>query len=234
MSTKTGRGADVVHRAGGGEERERRRDDLVAAPDVERAHGEEQRIRAVRAPDRVLRLRQLGDSRSSRSTGSPRMNSWSSTTCIIARDDLVADRRVLRLEVEQRNGHGSVGGHRNYGLDASRGESSRMRVTSVARRHIGKRERHFAARLRRLVDAEDQLERFSARAAVVSRLCLAAQHREHVAVVSLVAESVDVRRVRVDAARPACRRRRSRRTPSARPGSPPCRRSSPFPSHRGS
>ena len=33
------------------------------------------------------------------------MNSCESTTPIIARDDVVADGRVLRLEIEQRNGH---------------------------------------------------------------------------------------------------------------------------------
>ena len=80
-------------------------------------------------------------------------------------DDVVADRGVLRLEVEQRNGH----------VDRREAEGSSGAVPRQSLR--AERERHLAAGLRRLVDAEDQLERLPAGAPVGVRRRLAAQHR---------------------------------------------------------
>src|SRR4051812_46127274 len=54
---------------------------------------------------------------------------------------------------------------------------------------------YFPPRLRRLVDPENQLQRLPPCAAVRVGLRLAAQHRQHVPVVALMSEAIDVGRI---------------------------------------
>ena len=61
MSTKTGVAPTLWIGPGGGEEGERRRDDFVAAANVERPHRQQERVGAVGAADGVLRVRKCGD-----------------------------------------------------------------------------------------------------------------------------------------------------------------------------
>src|SRR5688500_15307057 len=85
-----------------------------------------------------------------------------------------------------RRGTGMMKGE---GAPGPRQRGRRRRTRSAARTE---RQRHLAARAGGLVDAEDQLERLPAGAPVGVRRRPAAEDVEHVAVVSLVPEAIDV------------------------------------------
>ena len=99
------RRADARDAAGGREERERRRDDLVAGTDAERHQRDEQRVGARRQADGVrdaevgrhlaLERLDLGAADEPLAVGDPRHRG----------EDFVADRPVLRLQIQERDGH---------------------------------------------------------------------------------------------------------------------------------
>ena len=93
------RRADVVNRSGGREERERRRDDFVAAPAVQRAHRQQQRVGSVGAADRVLRVRKLGHRALQLLDRGPEDEQLRVDDIHHRRNDFIANRRVLRAEV---------------------------------------------------------------------------------------------------------------------------------------
>ena len=100
-----GRG-DVMNRSRCGEEGERRRYDLIAAADVERTQREEQRIRAARAADRILGLRQLGDLLLELLDGRSENEELRVDDGHQGGHDFVTDRGVLRAQIQQWYGHG--------------------------------------------------------------------------------------------------------------------------------
>ena len=100
-----GAGPDVVDGACGREEREGRRDDLVARTDVERTQRQQEGIGTIGAADGVLDVRQ------SRHAALQLRHRIAEDERLLIHDvhdrghDFVADRGVLRLEIEKRNGH---------------------------------------------------------------------------------------------------------------------------------
>ena len=82
------------------EERERRRDDLVAGADVERHQRQQQRIGARRQAEAVLRLRVLGDLRLELGDAGPEDEALLVANLADRRLDLGAQRRVLALQIE--------------------------------------------------------------------------------------------------------------------------------------
>jgi hypothetical protein len=100
-----GRRTDVVDRSRRREERERRRDHLVAPPHVECSQRKQQRVGATRAPDGVPRVRQLGQRSLECGDRLAEDEQLRIHHAHRGRDDIVADRGVLGLEVEQGNGH---------------------------------------------------------------------------------------------------------------------------------
>ena len=92
-----------MHRAGRREERERRRDDFVAATDVERAQRKQDGIGAVRAADRVLRVRQRRDGLLELLDGLTENEQLIIDDAHHRAHDLVLDGRVLCAKVEKRN-----------------------------------------------------------------------------------------------------------------------------------
>src|SRR5581483_6999578 len=107
-------------------------------------------------------------------TAAPKMKVWSSTTRIMA---VTTSSRIVACWARRSKSGTAIECRNLLGFHAER-------------------QGDLAPHLRRLIDAENELERFSARAAVRVRLRLAAQHLPHVAVISLVPVPVDVRRVR--------------------------------------
>ena len=99
------RRADAHDAAGGGEERIGRRDDLVAGADVERHQRREQRVGARRQADRVRHA----EVRAQLALEAFDFRAADEALAVAdARDGVeqrLAKRRVLRLEVEQRDGH---------------------------------------------------------------------------------------------------------------------------------
>ena len=99
------RGTDIVDRTRGGEERERRRHDLVAAPDVQRPQPKEERVGAVRAANGVPRVRQRGH------LPLQLLHRRAKDECLVVDDrqqglqHFVPYRGVLGPQVEQGNGH---------------------------------------------------------------------------------------------------------------------------------
>jgi hypothetical protein len=106
MSTKTG--ADVVNGAGRGEKGERRGNDLIASADVQGAHGEQDRVRTVGATDGMRRVRQRSHFRFERRHRVAEDERLGVHDAHDGGHDFVADRRVLRLEVEQGYGHAEL------------------------------------------------------------------------------------------------------------------------------
>ena len=84
---------------GSREERERRGNDFVAAADVEGAHGEQDRGRAVRATDRILRMRQRSDVILQRHDCVAKNERLCVDNLHHGRNNVGANRRVLRFEV---------------------------------------------------------------------------------------------------------------------------------------
>ena len=95
-----------MNRAGRGEERERRGDDLVPRPDIERAQREQDGVRPVGAADRVTRVRESGDRALEARHRLPQNECLVVDDAHEGRDDVVTNRGVLRAKVEQGNGHG--------------------------------------------------------------------------------------------------------------------------------
>ena len=108
MSQKNGRAPSRAIDAGRREERERRRDDLVAGADVERHQREQQRIGARRQAEAVLRLRVRGDLRLELGDSRPEDEALLVADLADRRLDLRAQRRVLALQIEQWDLHVAV------------------------------------------------------------------------------------------------------------------------------
>ena len=110
MSTRRGVAPTRTIDAGGGEEGERRRDDLVAGSDAERHQRDEQGVGARRDADRractpstarelTLEAVDLGPPDEPLAVADPGDGG----------EDLVAQRTVLRLEIEKRDAHARAG-----------------------------------------------------------------------------------------------------------------------------
>jgi hypothetical protein len=92
---------DVVNRSGGREKGERGRDHLVPSSNVQSAHRDQQRIRSIRTADGVRRPGQFGD-RPFEALNRFAENELLAVDDIHHRaDDFVANRRVLRAQIEQ-------------------------------------------------------------------------------------------------------------------------------------
>ena len=105
MSANTGVAPTLCTVPAGREEGERRRDDLIPAPDVERLQREQQRVGPARAADRVLRVRERGDGLLQLHHRLPEDEQLVVDDLVQRLDDVVLDAGVLGAEIEQRDGH---------------------------------------------------------------------------------------------------------------------------------
>ena len=92
--------------AGSGEERVRGDDHLIAAADAENHEGDEERVGAGREADGELRLAVLREVALEVIDALAEDEVLRGVNLFGDAEDLLAERRVLQLEVEQRNGHG--------------------------------------------------------------------------------------------------------------------------------
>src|ERR1700687_5435017 len=125
----------------------------------------------------------LASSRSRRSTGSPRMNAWSSTTFMIA--FATESRIVACCAFRSRSGTAIYLSQESEPEEPLKIHESRSYLSP-------KRQWNLPTGLGRFVDTENQLQRLPPRAAVSVGLGLAPQHRQDVSVVTLMPEPVDI------------------------------------------
>ena len=97
--------ADARDAAGGGEERVGGRDDFVAGADAERHQRQQQRVGTGRHRDRVADAELRGELALERVHLGPHDEALAVADARDRGENLVAQRPVLRLEIEQRNGH---------------------------------------------------------------------------------------------------------------------------------
>jgi hypothetical protein len=114
-----------VNRPGGREKGERRRDDLVASPDVERPQGEQQGVSSTRAANREAGPRELRYLGFETLYLLPQNEVLRVHDLHYRADDFVANGRVLRAEVKERDGHRQAFG--NKGRDVRRGSGRTAR-----------------------------------------------------------------------------------------------------------
>ena len=183
----------IVDRARGREEGERRCDYFVAAADIEGPQGQQQCVGTAGTTNGELGVRQPGD-RAFEATDLLAENKGLRVDDIHHRPhDFILDRGVLGAKVEKGDGHRLLSWLRSDGKCPYPGGATHASPSNLG----AERQRDFPAGLRRLVDAEDQLERFPPGAAVGVGLCLTAEHGQHVAVIGFVPESVHAGRTRV-------------------------------------
>ena len=110
MSQNSGRAPGARDGAGGGEERERAGDDLIAGADLERHEREQQRIGARGDADAVAALAVGGDGRLELLDRGPEDEVLARTDLRDRGLDLRLQRLVLRLQIQQRHLHRWRGG----------------------------------------------------------------------------------------------------------------------------
>ena len=96
---------NVVNRSRGGEEGERRGDHFIASATIQRAKRQEQCVRPARATDGELGMRQLRDLPLERFHWSAEDEKLGVDGLHHRCNDFIADRRMLRTEIQQRNRH---------------------------------------------------------------------------------------------------------------------------------